>query len=52
MFPILQQINRTLKDIHYPLCQLEKYVLDFENDEVNEQVQYIHKGYIIIQRAI
>lgn len=52
MITILEQINKTLKEIHYPLCQLEKYVFDFENDEVNEQVQYIHKGYMIIQRAI
>lgn len=52
MLTILEQINKTLKEIHYPLCQLEKYVFDFENDEVNEQVQNIHKGYMIIQRAI
>lgn len=52
MLTILKQINKTLEDIHYPLCQLEKYVFDFENDEVNEQVQNIHKGYMIIKRAI
>ena len=52
MFTILEQINKALKDIHYPLCRLEKYVFNHENDEVNEQVGNIHKGYMIIQRAI
>ena len=52
MFTILEQINKALKDIHYPLCRLEKYVFNYGNDEVNEQVGNIHKGYMIIQRAI
>ena len=52
MITILKQINKALEEIHYPLCQLEKYVFDFEDDEVNDQVQNIHKGYMIIQEAI
>lgn len=52
MLTILKQINKTLEEIHYPLCQLEKYVFDSENDEVNDQVQNIHEGYMIIKRAI
>ena len=31
---------------------MEKYVFDYDTDEINEQVQNIHKGYMQIQTAI
>lgn len=52
MKTVLDQIENSLKGIHYPLCNLEKYAFDYETDKVNEKVQNIHKGYIQIQTAI
>ena len=52
MKSLLDQIEKSLKEIHYPLCSLEKYAFDYETDEVDEQVQNIHKGYMEIQTAI
>ncbi len=49
---LLDEIEKTLKKIHLPLCNLEKYVFDYENDNINKQVQNIHKGYMEIQIAI
>lgn len=48
----LNEIETSLKGIHYPLCCMEKYVFDYDTDEVDEQVQNIHKGYMQIQSAI
>ena len=48
----LDEIEKYLKGIHYPLCDMEKYVFDYETDEVNEEEQNIHKGYMQIQMAI
>lgn len=48
----LDVIENNLKSIHYPLCGLEKYVFDYETDEINEEVQNIHNGYMQIQQAI
>ena len=48
----LDEIEQNLKNIHYPLCDMEKYVFDYETDEVNEKVQNIHKGYMQISEAI
>ena len=31
---------------------MEKYVFDYETDEVNKEVQNIHKGYMQISKAI
>ena len=30
MLTILEQLQKALKDIHYPLCRLEKYVFDYK----------------------
>ena len=48
----LNEIESALKSIHYPLCNMEKYVFDYESDELNEKVQKIHNGYMQIQEAI
>lgn len=48
----LDEIEKCLKGIHYPLCDMEKYAFDYETDEVDEEVQNIHKGYMQIQTAI
>jgi len=48
----LNEMETSLKQIHYPLCCLEKYVFDYETDEINVEVQNIHKGYMQIQNAI
>ena len=48
----LDEIEKCLKGIHYPLCNMEKFVFDYETDEVNELVQNIHKGYMQIQKSI
>lgn len=48
----LNEIEKCLKAIHYPLCDMEKYVFDYEGDELNAEVQNIHKGYMQIQTAI
>ena len=48
----LDEIEKSLKGIHYPLCDMEKYVFDYETDEVDEEVQNIHKGYMQISKAI
>lgn len=52
MKSLLDQIEKSLKEIHYPLCSLEKYTFDYEPDEVDDQVKNIHKGYMEIQTAI
>lgn len=44
----LDEIEQNLKNIHYPLCNMEKYAFDYETDEVDEEVQNIHKGYMQI----
>jgi hypothetical protein len=31
---------------------MEKYVFDYETDEINDEVQNIHAGYMQIQKAI
>lgn len=49
---LLDEIEKNLKKIHFPLCDLEKYAFDYENDSVNKQIQNIHKGYMEIQTAI
>ena len=49
---ILDEIEQGLKTIHYPLCNMEKYAFDYETDEVDEEVQNIHKGYMQISKAI
>lgn len=49
---VLDEIEKSLKEIHYPLCCMEKYVFDYETDELNREVQNIHKGYMQIQIAI
>ena len=28
----LDEIEKSLKGIHYPLCDMEKYVFDYETD--------------------
>ena len=48
----LDEIEKYLKGIHYPLCDMEKFVFDYETDEVNDEVQNIHRGYMQIQTAI
>ena len=48
----LDEIEKHLKEIHYPLCNMEKYAFDYETDEVDEEVQNIHKGYMQISKAI
>lgn len=48
----LDEIEKCLKGIHYPLCDMEKFVFDYETDEVNDEVQNMHKGYMQIQTAI
>ena len=48
----LDEIEKNLKNIHYPLCDMEKYVFDYETDKVDEEVQNIHKGYMQISKAI
>ena len=48
----LDEIETSLKQIHYPLCCMEKYAYDEEPDEVYEEVNNIHKGYMQIQTAI
>ena len=48
----LEEIEQNLKNIHYPLCDMEKYAFDYETDEVYEEVQNIHKGYMQISKAI
>lgn len=48
----LDEIEKCLKGIHYPLCDMEKFVFDYETDEVNDEVQNIHRGYMQIQTAI
>jgi len=48
----LDEIEKCLKGIHYPLCNMEKYVFDYETDEINNEVQSIHTGYMQIQKAI
>ena len=48
----LNEIKQSLKNIHYHLCDMEKYVFDYEIDEVVEEVQNIHKGYMQIINAI
>lgn len=48
----LNEIETSLKGIHYPLCEMEKYVFDYETDDIDEQVQNIHKGYMQILTAI
>lgn len=48
----LDEIEKCLKSIHYPLCDMEKFVFDYETDEVNDEVQNIHRGYMQIQTAI
>lgn len=48
----LDEIEKGLKIIHYPLCDMEKYVFDYETDELNEEVQNIHNGFMQIQKAI
>ena len=48
----LDEIVKGLKIIHYPLCDMEKYAFDYETDELNEEVQNIHNGFMQIQKAI
>ena len=48
----LNEIKQNLKNIHYHLCDMEKYVFDYETDEVVGEVQNIHKGYMQIRNAI
>ena len=48
----LNEIKQNLKNIHYHLCDMEKYVFDYETDEVVGEVQNIHKGYMQISKAI
>ena len=48
----LDEIEKCLKGIHYPLCDMEKYSFDYETDEVDNEVRNIHKGYMQIQKAI
>lgn len=48
----LDEIEQGLMTIHYPLCDMEKYVFDYETDEVDEEVKNIHQGYMQIQQAI
>ena len=48
----LDKIEEGLMTIHYPLCDMEKYAFDYETDEVDEEVQNIHKGYMQIIKAI
>ena len=48
----LDEIEKHLKKIHYPLCNMEKYAFDYETDEVDEEVRNIHKGYMQIIKAI
>ena len=48
----LNEIEKSLKCIHYPLCDMEKYVFDEETDDINELVEQIHQGYMQIQIAI
>lgn len=48
----LDEIEKCLKGIHYPLCDMEKYAYDEETDKVYEEVNNIHKGYMQIQKAI
>lgn len=52
MNTLLDEIEKNIKKIHLPLCNLEKYVFDYENDNIYKQVQNIHKGYMEIQIAI
>lgn len=52
MLRTLNKIESHLKAIHYPLCCMEKYVFDYETDEIDEEVKNIHKGYMQIQNAI
>ena len=48
----MTEIEQNLKNIHYSLCNMEKYAFDYETDEVDEEVQNIHKGYMQISQAI
>ena len=48
----LDEIEKCLRGIHYPLCDMEKYAFDYDTDEVNQEVQNIHKGYMQILTAI
>lgn len=48
----LDEIEKCLKGIHYPLCDMEKYVYFYETDEINNEVQNIHTGYMQILNAI
>lgn len=52
MLRTLNKIENHLKAIHYPLCCMEKYVFDYESDEIDEEVKNIHEGYMQIQKAI
>lgn len=52
MNDLLNEIENNLKTIHYPLCQLEKISYFNESDDVDNEVQNIHKGYMQIQTAI
>ena len=46
------KLKKSLKCIHYPLCDMEKYIFFYETDEVDEEVKNIHKGYMQISQAI
>ena len=48
----LDEIEKSLKCIHYPLCDMEKYVFYYETDEVDEEVKNIHKVHMQISQAI
>ena len=48
----LDKIQKALKEIHYPLCELEKYTFFNSPDEIDEEVQNIHIGYMEIQKAL
>ena len=48
----LDEIEKCLKGIHYPLCDMEKYAFDYDTDEINKAVQNIHNGYMQIQQAV
>ena len=53
----LDEIEQNLINIHYPLCDMERYVFFFYGtdevvDEVDEQLTNIHKGYMQISNAI
>ena len=49
----LDEIEQNLINIHYPLCDMERYVFFYETDEeVKEELKNIHKGYMQISNAI